>query len=96
MKLNQDSCKIYRTTDLLRLQAATPTQLVTMEYSKITSYFPRHLPTQECLRPFIIVSNQQAEGPTNRVAKWDKCLTDMGGTNTRVAAAVAPKELSKE
>jgi len=96
MKLNRDSCKIYRTIDLLRLQAEIPMQLETMEYSKITSYFLKHLPTLECLRPFIIVSNQLAEGPTNLVVKWDICLTPMGGTNKRVAAAVAPKELSKE
>jgi hypothetical protein len=70
--------------------------LETMEFSKITSYFQKHHPTQECLRLFIIVSNQRAEGPINQVVKWDKCHTLMEDINTQVAAAVALKELSKE
>ena len=97
MKLNRDSCKIYRTIDLLRLQGATRMHRETMEYSKITSYFLKHLPTQECLRRFIIVSNQLEEDPIHQVAKWeDKCHTLMEDINTQVAAAVALKELSKE
>ena len=98
MKLNRDSCKIYRTIDHLRLQEeAIQTVKETMEFSKITSYFLKHLQTQECLRLFIIVSNQLEEDLIHQVAKWeDKCHTHTEDTNTLVAAAVALKELSKE
>jgi hypothetical protein len=97
MKLNRDSCKIYRTIDHLRMQEeALRTVQETMEFSKITSYFLKHRQTQECLRLFIIVSNQLEVDLIHQVAKWDKCHTLMEGINTLVAAAVALKELSKE
>jgi len=97
MKLNQDSCKIYRIIDHLRfLVEVTPTAKEMLEFSKITSYYPKHLPMQECLRLFTIVSNQLEEDPIHQVDIWDRCHTLMEGIKTVVAAAAVPKELSKE
>jgi len=98
MKLNQDSCKIYRIIDHLKFpeEETRPTVKVIMEFSKTTFYSQKHLPMLVCLRLFIIVSNQQAEDQTHQEAKTDKCHTLTEGINTAVAAAVELKELSKE
>ena len=98
MKLNQDSCKIYRIIDHPKFpeEETRPTVKVIMEFSRTTFYSQKHLPMLECLRLFTIVSNQLEEDPIHQVDIWDRCHTLMEGIKTVVAAAAVPKELSKE